>query len=37
MIMTPRVRKSPLSTLVVGVPSSITETDWFTRITPVRW
>ena len=36
MIMTPRVRKYPLSTLVVGVPSDVIETDWFTRMAPVR-
>ena len=28
MIMTPRVRKFPLTALVVGVPAGVIETDW---------
>jgi hypothetical protein len=26
-----------LSALVVGVPTDVIDTDWFTRMTPVRW
>ena len=26
-----------LSALVVGVPTDVLDTDWFTRMTPVRW
>jgi hypothetical protein len=26
-----------LSALVVGVPTDVVDTDWFTRMTPVRW